>query len=344
MAPLSYVLPLRWSDDAGLDELTGYLRSLADAVDELIVVDGSPDPLFSRHAEAWSGVALHLRPDPDIVAPMGKVAGVVTGLRWASHERVVIADDDVRYGSDNLRRTADLLAGADLVRPQNYFQPASGQSLPWHARWDMARTLLNRCFGRDFPGTLAVRRSSFMRTGGYAGDVIFENLELIRTIEAAGGTVVSPLDLYVARRPPTTAQFLSQRVRQAYDDFAIPARMTAFLALGPVTLAAVALGHPWFPAALAGLGTAAAEIGRRRAGGAAVFPASSSALAPAWLAERAVCSWLAVVQRLRRGGIPYGGGVVPRAASSKRRLRAALQRGPSSASRPDPSARKPVSL
>jgi hypothetical protein len=101
--------------------------------------------------------------------------------------------------------------------------------------------LLNRVFTGDpafpvgdFPGTLAVRRDTFLRSGAYDGDALFENLELMRTIRAAGGTIVSPLDLYVARRPPDTAHFLSQRVRQAYDDFAIPARFVTFLALPPL--------------------------------------------------------------------------------------------------------------
>src|SRR4029079_2928969 len=111
--------------------------------------------------------------------------------------------------------------------PQNYFDP-----LPWHARVDAARSLLNRVHSGDrelgsgdFPGTLGVRREAFVACGGYDGDVIFENLELMRTIEAAGGRVATPLDLYVRRLPPTTAHFISQRVRQAYDDFALPVRM-----------------------------------------------------------------------------------------------------------------------
>ncbi len=114
---------------------------------------------------------------------------------------------------------ARLLAEADLVRPQNYFDP-----LPWHARWDTARILCNRAFGSDFPGTLGVR-SSFLRSiGGYDGDVLFENLELIRTVTAAGGRVIDAPDLFVRRRPPTVARFLEQRPRQAYDDWAQPLR------------------------------------------------------------------------------------------------------------------------
>ena len=311
----SYVLPIRWTDEEGLDELTGYLRGLPDWV-ELIVVDGSPAPVFERHEAAWAPFARHLRPDPTLETPMGKVGGVLTGVRVASHEAVVIADDDVRYDEGALIRAVQLLGLADCVRPQNYFDP-----LPWHALWDTGRTLLNRSFGADFPGTLAVRRGSLLAVGGYDGDVIFENLELIRTIRAAGGTVLAPLDLYVARRPPTTEHFLSQRVRQAYDDFAIPVRMAAWLAVLP-GVSAAALRRSWRPSAIAAAGLIAlAEIGRRRAGGRRVFPPAASLCTPLWVLERGITSWLAVRERLTRGGIAYGDGVVPRAASSMRRLR-----------------------
>ena len=311
----TYVLPIRWSDDRGLEELTRYLRELPDWI-ELIVVDGSPQRLFDRHAEAWAPLGRHLRPDPALETPMGKVGGVLTGVREARSEAVVIADDDVRYEERSLIRAFQMLGLADCVRPQNFFDP-----VPWHALWDTARTLLNRSLGADFPGTLAVRRSSLLAIGGYDGDVIFENLELIRTIRAAGGTVISPLDLYVARRPPSAGHFLSQRVRQAYDDFAIPSRMAAWLAVVP-SLGTAAVRRRWrAPAAAAAGLIAAAEIGRRRAGGRRLYPATSSFFAPLWVLERGICSWLAVRERLLRGGIPYGGAVVPRAASSMLRLR-----------------------
>lgn len=311
----TYVLPLRWADDGGLEDLTRYLDGLPAWID-LIVVDGSPSPLFERHAEAWGSLGRHLRPDPALATPMGKVGGVLTGVREADNEAVVIADDDVRYEERELIRAVLMLGLAECVRPQNYFEP-----LTWHARWDTARTLLNRSFGADFPGTLAVRRSALLAAGGYDGDVIFENLELMRTLRAAGGTVLSPLDLYVARRPPSAGHFLSQRVRQAYDDFAIPPRMAAWLAVLPALALAVGRRNWRGPAAAAAGSLALAELGRRRAGGRRHFPASGSLFAPLWILERATCSWLAVRDRLLHGGVPYGGRMVPRSASSMRRLR-----------------------
>jgi len=346
---VSYVLPLRWARPGPIEELATYLRLLGSEIDEALVVDGSPPALFEQHAKALRGVARHMPPHPDLDFRMGKVNGVVTGVRECFHERVVVADDDIRYDRPALRRTAELLAEADLVRPQNYFG-----ELPWHARWDTARSLLNRVFTGDptfpvgdFPGTLAVRREAFLAGGGYDGDALFENLELMRTIRAAGGVVLTPLDLYVSRRPPTTAHFLSQRVRQAYDDFAVPARLCAFLAVVPVGTELARRGHVsrMLTAALASVGVA--EVGRRRAGGAARFPLTGSLLAPAWIAERSVCSWLALCARLR-GGIRYGEGRIRHSATPMRRLRrrhsasAGVPRGPRVGS--PLSARKPVAL
>jgi len=345
---VSYVLPLRWAEPGPIEELAAYLRRIGAEVEETIVVDGSPPPLFERHAAALGGVARHLPPDPDLDFRMGKVNGVITGVRASAHEHVVIADDDVRYDPAALRRAVGLLAEADLVRPQNYFD-----ELPWHARWDTARSLLNRAFTGDrtfpvgdFPGTLAVRRAAFVASGAYDGDVLFENLELMRTVRAAGGTVLTPLDLYVARRPPTAAHFASQRVRQAYDDFALPVRLGAFLAVGPIAAELIRRRRsPWLlVAALATIGVA--EAGRRRGGGAERFPLSASLLAPVWVAERAVCAWLAVAARLR-GGVRYGDGRLLRSATSMRRLRRRYSASAAAAgSRAEIplSARKPIAL
>jgi hypothetical protein len=284
---------------ADLDELTRYLEAVSRRC-EVLVVDGGDEPTFAARHERWTPIGQHVRPDPHLRVMNGKVHGVLTGVALASHERIVIADDDVRYDADALERVISALDDADLVRPQNYFDP-----LPWHARWDTARTVLNRAVGSDFPGTLAVRRSAMRRTDGYDGDVLFENLELIRTVRAASGTVGSRPGLYVRRLPPSTEHFWSQRVRQAYDEFARPWRLAAFLAVGPAVARAVHRKRWAGLVAALGASILVAEIGRRRERGTAVFPPSASLLAPVWVAERAVCSWIAVVARAR-GGCRYG--------------------------------------
>ncbi|NED96549.1 glycosyltransferase family 2 protein [Phytoactinopolyspora alkaliphila] len=301
----TYVLPLRWTGDDGRGaELTAYLAWLAARCD-VVVVDGSPADLYERHHRDWSPHALVCRPDADLRCLNGKVHGVMTGVRRAHGEYVVIADDDVRYDEASWNAVITALGHADLVIPQNYFDP-----LPWHARWDTARSLINRAFGTDYPGTLALRRSAFTRAGGYDGDVLFENLELIRTLEVTGAVVRPELSIFVARRPPASRGFWSQRVRQAYDSLAQPGRLAAELALVPVMAAATSRGaRPLLTTVAAGALAAvtAAEIGRRRAGGTSVYPRSSPLWAPAWVCERALCSWAALGLRLLRGGVPYAG-------------------------------------
>jgi hypothetical protein len=313
---LSYVVPIRWRDGAQRTELASSLERIAPLCAETIVVDGSEPEVFAANGAAFGERVIHVPPGEGESWLMGKVSGVRTGVKLASRERVVIADDDVRYEPATLRRTAELLGEYDLVRPQNYFD-----RLPWHARWDTARTLLNRSLGRDFPGTLAVRRSRMLAMGLYDGDVLFENLELIRTVRAHGGRTISPLDLYVARVPPSASHFWGQRTRQAYDDFAMPARMALWLTVVPLLLFSALTRRPPLAAGPAALAVGAAELGRRRAGGTAVFPASSSLLAPVWILERGVCAWLAILQRLRFGGVRYGDSVIPVAAHSERQLR-----------------------
>jgi hypothetical protein len=319
---LSYVVPIRWGDGEQRQDLARYLGAIAPRCAEVIVVDGSEPDVFAANGAAFGDGVTHAPPAEGEAWLMGKVSGVRTGIQLASRERVVIADDDVRYDLEALRRVAGLLDEHDLVRPQNYFA-----RLPWHARWDTARTLLNRSLGRDYPGTLAVRRSRMLAMGLYDGDVLFENLELIRTVRAHGGSTISPLDLYVARIPPSASHFWGQRTRQAYDDFALPMRMALWLSVVPLLLFSLSRRRPSLSLGPAALSVAAAERGRRRAGGASVFPATSSLLAPVWILERGVCAWLAVLQRLRFGGVRYGDSVIPVAAHSERRLRKRLARG-----------------
>lgn len=313
---LTYVLPLRSEQSLVDTELTPYLAWLAERA-EAIVVDGSPAAAFDAHASAWGHMVRHIPPAHDLATPMGKVGGVLTGVRVASHDCLIIADDDVRYDDSSMSGVVHALASADVVRPQNYFSP-----LPWHACWDTGRSLLNRLHGGDWPGTLGVRRSVLVRAGGYDGSAMFENLELVRTIIAAGGREAAPLNIFVARRPSSTRHFLSQRVRQAYDELARPRRLAWQLAMLPLTAMSVVLASWPAVGIIAFAIVLLAEVGRRRAGGTAYFPVWASFLAPAWVAERAVCSWLAVGSRVMFGGVRYRGTVLQHAATPLRVLRA----------------------
>ena len=310
-----YILPLRWADDSALTELVSYLEGLCRWI-PVTVVDGSPEELFNRHAAQFPAAVNHLRPAQGGEGN-GKVSAVLTAVRLSRADRLVIADDDVRYTHEALTAVIACLDSADVVRPQNYYS-----AWPWHAYWDTARTLINRAVTGDFPGTLAVRRAALEATGGYDA-VLFENLELIRTVTAAGGREHHAPALFVARTPPTVRHFLRQRIRHAYDDFAQPERLAIELALLP--LLAGLLCQPVrrrIPSLMAAAvaAVALAETGRRRDHGRDVFPFRSVLFAPLWVLERAVCVWIALALR-RGGGVRYAGTRLETAAHSAADLR-----------------------
>ena len=105
-------------------EFTAYLDELSGWVDEVIVVDGSEPAVRGTTlslAETGSRSS-----NPPRCTLMGKVGGVVTGVAAARHEKVVIADDDVRYDREALERMSAGLDQADIVRPQNTSSPECG--------------------------------------------------------------------------------------------------------------------------------------------------------------------------------------------------------------------------
>jgi hypothetical protein len=171
-----------------------------------------------------------------------------------------------------------------------------------------------------------------MAAGGYDDRALFENLEMTRTLAAAGATIRDAPWLYVRRTAPSTRQFWNQRVRQAYDDFAQPARPALELGLLP-TFAFTVRGRRgalilWV---LASVGMA--ERGRGKGGGAQVFGPSAALWAPLWVLERPITVWLAVVERCA-GGALYSGQRLPLAAHSSRQLQ--TTRRPA-LTQPDPS-------
>ncbi|MBV8639390.1 MAG: glycosyltransferase family 2 protein [Candidatus Eremiobacteraeota bacterium] len=303
----SYILPIRATSTAHVSDLANYLNGLRHV--QLIVVDASEESIFAAHAAAFAPGIRHLRPDSDIEGANGKVRGVLTALRRCSHDKIVIADDDVRYTQWSLRAVIDALDDADIVRPQNYFDP-----LPWHAVLDTSRTLINRALDGDWPGTLAFRRR--FAPFGYNPDALFENLELVRTVRARGGSEAVRRDIYVRRLPPATPHYLRQRVRQAYDEFARPLRLLTALSIVPLCIV-----RPSLAVVFSTLAIVTAFVGLMRANGYRYFSWLAVTAAPVWVAERAICAWLALYERARFGGVRYAGRIVKHAASSPKELR-----------------------
>jgi hypothetical protein len=305
----TYLLPIRRAraDGAEAEDFARYFRRLARSGCEVLVVDGSPPEVFEEHARAWRGACRHAAVDPKYTYLNGKVNGVHTGVGLAACERILLADDDIRYTSEDVARACALLGRHEMVRPQNYLYP-----LPWWARTESARMLVNRGALRtgDYPGTCAFRRSAFLRVGHYDGDVLFDNEEIVRHFVMQGAQVHYALDFFILKRPPTFPKWVEQRPRQAYEDFVMRAKTALFMSLVPAALALFLLAGTPAALALAALVSACAVAlavrGIRRDAAYKFFPARVALYAPLWVLERALSVYWALYWRAARGGYPFG--------------------------------------
>jgi hypothetical protein len=307
-SPCTYLLTIRRVrfDEREAAGFAKYFRMLADAGCEVLVVDGSPREVFAAHAAAWRGACRQAPVDPQYRYLNGKVNGIHTGVALASQDRIILADDDIRYTAADVRRMSRLLDANEMVRPQNYLHP-----LPTWARTEAARMLINRAWiaEGDYPGTLGVRREAMLRVGHYDGDVLFDNEEVVRHFRARGASICYARDFFLLKRPPSFRKWVEQRPRQAYEDFVMRAKTLFFAAL-PSAFAAAWLAFGRRGALLFVLAVAAgsALLAARGLGDGAArfFPAWVCAYAPLWVAERTLSTYWAFYWRVARGGYPFG--------------------------------------
>lgn len=305
----TYLLPIRRQSfsSAEASELAEYFRRLRNAGCEVLVIDGSPTLVFEQHHAAWSAFCRHEEVDRSFGYLNDKVNGIHTGVNLAAAEKIVLADDDIRYAPSEIERVCILLDDFEVVRPQNFLSP-----LPWWARMEAARMLINRATLRtaDYPGTCAFQRAAILRAGHYDGDVLFDNEEIIRHFASEGATINYATSLFVRKRPPTFRKWIEQRPRQAYEDFGLWTKTALFFSLPPlailVALAGGTKGIALYADALAIGAVGLAAVGWRRGTASQYFPWSVCLFAPLWIFERSLSTYWALYWHLTRGGYPFG--------------------------------------
>lgn len=311
---VTYVLPIRQAavDARGIADTRDYLRTIAPACREVLVVDGSAPEVFAAHHAAWGDTCTHIPPDPRYTYLNGKVNGLLTGTDAARSDKIIVGDDDVRYTPANVEEMSRLLDTYEYVKPQNYFDP-----LPLHARVESARMLVNRAVLRtgDYPGTCGIRRSVLDRIGPYDGDVLFENEEMFRHFALNGARIACANDFFVRKLPASFQKFLEQRPRQSYEDLVMRGKTALFasflplgagLAMRGLTRAALVYFGAW------GAGAIGLAWRGRRGAAARYFPPTSPLFAIPWILERGVSVYIALFWRVAAGGLPYWGRIVPK--------------------------------
>ena len=311
----SYLLPIRRSvfSHQETEKFATYFQVLKAAGCEVIVIDGSPPAVFEAHALIWGPICRHRQVNRRFTYLNDKVNAIHTGIAISAKEKIILADDDVRYDAEQIGLICDRLEKYDVVRPQNFILP-----LRWWSRVEAARMLINRATLRtaDYPGTCAFRRSAALRAGEYDGDVLFDNEEMIRHFARRGLKIDHQSDLFIRKNPPPFRKWLEQRPRQAYEDFGLCGKTFFFASLLPLAAVLAFAGQNRalaFSASGLTIGSiVVAAVGRGRGEAAQVFPQSACWAAPVWILERAVSTYAAFCWYLVRGGYPFGDRILSR--------------------------------
>lgn len=316
MQPLvSVILPLCTKDEAARRGIRSLASSLlrCDRI-ELIVVDNTPgegvDPvgrLASRYRYfhvSWC------RPTAN-----AKLLNVQFGIREARGDVIALIDDDVRPSVGQILSMAQRTPRGGTLRPMVRLRPLSlANSI------DQASIYLVNVFCKDrqFWGIQVV--SADLREGlmSMPADRLFDELCVHRVARRAGAEFRYAGDILVdciTRR--STARFLEQRLRYAYENLAYPVRSALLASFLPTLLVLQLFGGPallLLGAIAAGAGVyVAAFFGWLRFGRPHRLPLSDCLYGPSWLLFNAALIWLALALRLTVG-VRFAGGRYSRAA------------------------------
>jgi hypothetical protein len=176
----------------------------------------------------------------------------------------------------------------EVVEPQDYFDP-----LPWWSGLEAGRILLRRGIGPLTEGAITFGFRKRAVRGLRSIDSAVAGDDPVRRLELQGAEVFSATDIFVRRIPPALERWLRDRGRH-FDRRAVffgvlPLALILSL-LGGLQVAGVYLG------AIAFCSVALAIRGR--IGAAPFFPFRACFYAPAWLIERSVSVYWALLLEL----------------------------------------------
>lgn len=288
-AHCSYILPLARvrEDPHEMLELLLYFRELAAAGCEVIVVDASSPSVHAEHQAAWGSTARVLRPDPACFGFDPKRACIDSGITAASHERLIVADDDVRYAPDDLSRVASMLDYYEMVRPRDYIRPGCRAST-----MEAVRTLVARAAqaDQDSLATCALLRSARRRAGSTAC-VRAGPWDLLRDLAPRDVRLCSAEDVFIRR----VMRADPERPRRASMAF------LSILPLAVLLAVTLGMGAALTYASVLSAGMVVVALVGRCGGAGRVLPAWLALYAPLWLARESLSSLRALARTARRG-------------------------------------------
>src|SRR3954451_13537156 len=170
----SYLVVIERDREASGDlrDLGSYLSTLAVAGCEVIVIDDSPAPAFENNRRVLRWVSRHIAARPRHRNFSGTIDVVRTAIDVSTCDKIIVAEENVRYDGEAVDQICELLDLHEVVEPQDYFDP-----LPWWIGIEAGRMLVHRGVEPlpDHGATFGMRKSSIRGLRGV--DVAWSNGE-----------------------------------------------------------------------------------------------------------------------------------------------------------------------
>ncbi len=297
-----------------LRKLANYLSTLGLAEVDVVVLDPSPRLQFDLNARILRWVGRHVAVRPEHRSPSGAVDVVRAAVDVAGCDKVIVAAEDVRYTPEAIGQLCDLLDLHEVVEPQDYLDP-----LPWWGGIDAARILVHRGVEPqpDHGATFGFRRTTVRSLRHISAAHLHD--DQARRLAAVGAEVYPATEVFVRRQPGQLADWMTERPRQAGDDFNLPMKSAFFFSLVPLLMLLAILGGFRLAGSYASI-IAVASVAlavRGRSGAGAFFPLRAVLFAPLWVFERAVSVYWALFRKLRGADEPQRVAVPDRARGTK---------------------------
>jgi hypothetical protein len=279
-----------------MTELANYLSTVGLEGCEIVVVDPAPRPQFEINSRTLRWVGRHVGVRPEHWTPAGALDVVKAASAAASCEKVIVAAEDVRYAPQALTQLCELLEMHEVAVPQDYLDP-----LPWWGGIEAGRILVHRGIEPqpDHGSTFGFRRTAVRALRTLTTPRVQDVQP--RRLAIAGAEVHAAHDVFVRRHPARFQEWVSERPRQAEDDFALPMKTAFFFSLAPLMILLALLGGMEMAggyASIVGFASIALAL-RGRTGARSFFPLRAAFFAPLWVFERSVSVYWALFRKLR---------------------------------------------
>lgn len=317
---ISIIIPIKVDDPRRVEGLEACLKKLArdsemlEASYEVIIVDTSTPTAYEQIDSWFRGTPIvHFCPsDRWRTGANDKLNSIEAALDIANGKTVLLIDDDCRPTADILKSMIPYLNIYDSLRFMvSYKSPTILDML--NACGIFLVNIV--CEHKQFWGNIAFRRQMLQEAGFPSKDVLFDELAfdlVFRRTDRRIGYVTSIAIPMVQNSGKK--EFLSQRVRYAYENLAYPGRFMLFLLILPIITGAGLFAQSWTLISLIIVAITLAVVTTTLIGQLGYscdrYPKATFLLSPIWFWFYPFTTWVALFKYISGNGISFGGRII----------------------------------